>query len=94
MLTADATNCKHYLEGILSKQGHRYIWKLVKKYVDYYWDLEKRFKKYSEKELNRVDKLLNEYQSKLVWDYNTDKDNIKMLLKYKAKKEIYLKLKK
>lgn len=92
MLIADTNKCKKYLLEKLWKDKARYIWKLIKKYVDFFRDYEKKIKKYSDKKHKEVEEQLHNQENILKEWF--DKDVIIELLKYKAQVEIYLKLKK
>jgi len=93
MLVADMTKFRALVDEL--KIPKKYINRVTLKYADYFWDNEKKLKKYSEKEHKRAEKLLNEYKEKMIncENYENCKDDMKMLSIYFAKIEIYLHLK-
>ncbi len=92
MLVADANAFKRFLKDNVNISNHL-LGKAIKKYCDIFWDLEKRLRKYSEKEYNRAVTNLDEEYSK-IWKRKIKKlDELKLLMTYFAKRQIYLYLK-
>ena len=95
MLVADARYIKEYMEELLPKSFNKQTWKNVKKYVNYYFDCENKYYKFSQKEYNKVVKQISKYEDDIRWikNYNDIKSDLQMLLKHKAREQIYLQLK-
>ena len=93
MIVADARKCSEYLQTFW-KTTQKQLWRLIKKYVDYYTDQETKLRRFSQKSLDRTVKLIITYEDKVRWkSYTKAKDDLLMLIKYKAKEQIYLQLK-
>jgi len=93
MLVADVKYCSEYLK-MFNNTTRKQQGRLIKKYVDYYSDQEIKIKKYSKLWYTRALKAIEKYENIIRWKkYNDVKEDILVLLRYKAREQIYLQLK-